>query len=183
MPKIIVKKQDWINLGYKLFSENGISGIIIEKMAKKLKVNKSSFYWYFKTKNIFVEQLILFWVQNETEQIIELANNEKIATEKFKILMSVIYKQNPFLDFVFYLKRYALKKKEIQNVIGKIDSQRIEYVKNLLYEMEYSEKEAKIKSSLLYKHLIGYHEIIRNKKQSTDYMKEVKIEISEFIKY
>jgi len=183
MPKIIAKKQDWINLGYKLFSKNGISGIIIEKMAEKLNVNKSSFYWHFKTKNIFIEQLILFWAQNETEQIIELANNEKTATEKFKILISVIYKQNPFLDFVFYLKRYAIKKTEIQNIIEKIDSQRVEYVKNLLHKMQYSEKEAKIKSSLLYKHLIGYHEIIRNKKQSTDYIKGVKIEINEFIKY
>ena len=50
MPKIIAKKQDWVDLGYRLFSEQGISGIVIEKMSEKLKVNKSSFYLYFKTK-------------------------------------------------------------------------------------------------------------------------------------
>ena len=41
MPKIIAKKEDWILLGYKLFSEMGMNGIIVEKMALKLKVNKS----------------------------------------------------------------------------------------------------------------------------------------------
>ena len=45
MPKIIAKKEDWIILGYKLFSEQGINGLVVEKMAQKLNVNKSSFYW------------------------------------------------------------------------------------------------------------------------------------------
>ena len=53
MPKIIAKKEDWIILGYKLFSKKGISGIVVEKMALKLSVNKSSFYWHFKTKKDF----------------------------------------------------------------------------------------------------------------------------------
>ena len=44
MPKIIAKKEDWIKLGYRIFAEQGASGIIVEKMAKILKVNKSSFY-------------------------------------------------------------------------------------------------------------------------------------------
>ena len=56
MPKIIAKKQDWINLGYKLFSEKGIAGIVVEKMASILNVNKSSFYWHFKTKKEFVNR-------------------------------------------------------------------------------------------------------------------------------
>jgi len=183
MPKIIAKKQDWVNLGYKLFSEQGISGIVIEKMAEKLKVNKSSFYWHFKTKKEFIQQLTEFWITNETEQIIRLTNNENSTLQKFKTLIAETYKKKPFLDFNFYLKRYARKEKKIQLIIDKIDNQRIEYVKNLLREMGYSMQDANIKSALLYKHLIGYHEMIRYKKQSTDYLREIKIEINQFIKY
>lgn len=111
MPKIIAKKQDWVNLGYKLFSEQGISGIVIEKMAEKLKVNKSSFYWHFKTKKEFIQQLTEFWISNETEQIIRLTNNENSTVQKFKTLIAETYKKKPFLDFNFYLKRYARKEK------------------------------------------------------------------------
>ena len=183
MPKIIAKKQDWINLGYKLFSEQGVTGINVEKMARKLKVNKSSFYWYFKTKKEFIQQLTEFWITIETEQIIRLTNNENSTLQKFKTLIAGTYKKKPFLDFNFYLKRYARKEKKIQLIIDKIDNQRIEYVKNLLREMGYSMQDANIKSALLYKHLIGYHEMIRYKKQSTDYLREIKIEINQFIKY
>ena len=56
MPKIVAQKKDWIELGYKLFSETGISGIVIEKMSKILNCNKSSFYWHFKAKKEFIQQ-------------------------------------------------------------------------------------------------------------------------------
>lgn len=183
MPKIIAKKQDWVNLGYKLFSELGISGIVIEKMAEKLKVNKSSFYWHFKTKKEFIQQLTEFWITNETKQIIRLTNNESSALQKFKTLVTLSYKKMPNQDFIFYIKRYAQKEKRTKSIIEKIDNQRVEYTKNLLQEIGYSEQDANVKSTLLYKHLIGYHEMIRYKKQIKDYQKEVKIELNQFIKY
>ena len=50
-------------------------------------------------------------------------------------------------------------------------------------DQEFKNKEAEIKSILLYKYLIGYHELIRYKKQSKNYLAEVKKEINQFIKY
>lgn len=183
MPKIIAKKEDWINLGFELFSEKGFSGIVIENMAKKLKVNKSSFYWHFNTKKEFIQQLVEFWITIETEQIISLTNNEKSAIEKFKIFIALSYKKMPNQDFIFYLKRYGQKEKSTKSIIEKIDSLRIDYVKNLLLEMGYSGADANIKSSLLYKHLIGYHEMIKYEKQSKDYQEEVRTELNQFIEY
>ena len=183
MPKIVALKEDWINLGFKLFSEKGIAGIVIEKMAYQLKVNKSSFYWHFKTKNEFILQLIDFWVKIETDQIIYFANQEKSALEKFKTLVRLTYKKMPNQDFIFFLKRYAQKKKNVKDIIKQIDFDRIEFVKGLLQAMGYSQEEANIKSSLFYKHLIGYHEMIRNEKQAITYSKEVKKELNQFIEY
>jgi len=183
MPKIVAKKEDWIKLGYRLFAEEGISGIIVEKMAKKLKVNKSSFYWHFKTKKDFIEQLIMFWINNETERIINLTDSEKPGLQKFKKLIALIYKQDLFLDFTFYLKRYARNEKKIQKIIDKIDNQRIAYADKLLQEIGHSKQDAKIKSMLLHKHFVGYHEVIRYKEQNVNYQKEVRKELNQFIKY
>jgi AcrR family transcriptional regulator len=183
MPKIVAKKEDWINLGYRIFSEQGASGIVVEKMAKILKVNKSSFYWHFKTQKDFIENLITFWIKNETERIIFLSDSKKTGTQKFKALFSLVYKQDPFLDFIFHLKRYSRKEKKIQLIIDNIDNKRIKYTYDLLLEMGYSKQDARIKSKLLYKHFLGYHELNRNKTQGDDYLKVVKKEIDQFIKF
>lgn len=181
MPKIIAKKEDWTNLGYRLFAEQGVSGINVEKMAKILKVNKSSFYWHFKTRKEFIRQLIMFWKDKETDRIINLTKDKKTGLAKFKAMIPLIYKQDPFLDFVFYLKRYARNDKETQAIIDNIDKMRIEYTYIILHEMGYPKKEAKIKAGFLYKHYIGYHEVIRYKEQSIDYEKEVQLELDQII--
>lgn len=183
MPKIVATKQDWIFLGYELFSEQGITGIVVEKMAKKLKVNKSSFYWHFKTKKEFIDAIIEYWVSNNTTQIISTTDSEQSGKDKFSKLIELAFKKEPYLDFIFHLKRYAIKNKKIQVLIDEIDHQRIEYTMNILIEMNFSKTEAKDKAILFYKYLIGYHEMIRYKKQSKNFLEEVKSELSQFIKY
>ena len=183
MPKIVAKKQDWITLGYKLFSEKGISGIVIETMAKRLKVNKSSFYWHFKTKKNFITEIIDFWVSADTTKIITEVESKPLGKEKFKALIEIAFKKDPYLDFIFFLKRYALKDKKIQTLINNIDKQRIDYTKGILIEMGFTEAEALKKSTLFYKYLIGYHEMIRYKKQSKEYVSEIKVELNQFIEY
>lgn len=87
----------------------------------------------------------------------------------------------PYLDFIFYLKRYAVKDKSISIIIDDVDNQRIDYVKRLLTEYGYKDNEAKIKASLLYKHLIGFYEMTRYKELDDNYMTEVKKEIDQII--
>ena len=102
MPKIIAKKEDWIILGYKLFSEKGINGIVVEKMALKLNVNKSSFYWHFKTKKDFLNEIISFWVSTDTNRIITTVESKPLGKEKFNGLIELAFKKEPYLiSFIF----------------------------------------------------------------------------------
>ncbi|HNP17128.1 MAG TPA: TetR/AcrR family transcriptional regulator [Fulvivirga sp.] len=181
MPKIVAQKIDWIKLGFKLFAKNGVSGIVIEQMSKQLNCNKSSFYWHFNTKKEFINQLANFWVENETKKIITLTSSEATGIDKLNKLIEVIYKKMPYSDFVLYLKRYAIKDKAISDIIDSVDRQRMDYVYGLLVEIGYSNSDAKIKSSLLYKHLIGCHEIMRYKELDDNYYINVKKEIHQII--
>ena len=181
MPKIVARKEDWIKLGYQLFTEEGEHGIVIDNMSKKLTCNRSSFYWHFKTKKAFIAEVIGHWVEKETQNIIRAIDKEKSAKERFRALIMLSFKQNPYLDFVFYLKKYALSDEVAKKAIYTIDGLRKNYVFSLLVELGYSPEEAKIKTSLFYKYLIGYHETIRYRKQTDNYIEEILVEIKYFI--
>lgn len=181
MPKIIAQKGDWVKLGYELFAQQGISGIVIEKMAKKLTCNKSSFYWHFKTKSDFIASIVTYWITTETEQIINFTDKGKKATQKIDKFLNITFKNDPYLEFIFYLKRYAIKNLKYQKIIDDIDQHRLDYTTNLFQEIGYTKNEAKIKASIFYKYLIGYHEMIRHKKQNKNYLSEVKNELKHFL--
>ncbi|MEM1123532.1 MAG: hypothetical protein AAGJ18_24045, partial [Bacteroidota bacterium] len=82
---------------------------------------------------------------------------------------------------IFFLKRYAQKNKEVQRIIDQVDARRLAFTAQLLEENGYSKKEATVKARIFYNYLIGYHEMLRNKKQSKDYLSEVKNDLQHFL--
>ncbi len=181
MPKIVAEKTAWIKLGFELFARHGAVGIVVDKMAGTLKCNRSSFYWHFKSKKEFINEIISYWTEADTEQIIVMTEKAGSPKQKFKNLVEVVFKKDPYMDFVFHIKRYATRENEIQRIIDEIDQRRINYVSSILVDLGYSERESDIKARLFYKYLIGYHEMLRYKPQTTNYVKEVCKELRQFI--
>lgn len=50
--------QAWINVGYDLFAHEGHEDLKVERLARILNLNKSGFYHYFGTHDIFIECLV-----------------------------------------------------------------------------------------------------------------------------
>lgn len=181
MPKIIATKNHWIELGYKLFSTSGIQGINVDQMSKVLKCNRSSFYWHFESKSKFLSELIKHWIVKETDRVILETERSQTDKEKLEKFLIIAFKNEPYLEFIFFLKRYAIKKPEIQSIIDDIDEKRLQYTSQLFQNIGYTKVQANIKASIFYKYLIGHHEMIRNKKQPQNYILKVKEELKHFI--
>jgi len=181
MPKIVATKTDWIKLGYELFSDSGEAGLNVDKMSRLLRCNKSSFYWHFKTKKDFIQCLIDYWINTDTVLIIDKVNEQVTAQKRLLKLVEIACKKDANLDFIFYLKKYSQSNKAVAKIVEQIDSKRIAFVGGLLVETGYSKKEAALKAGLFYKYIIGYHEMIRYKKQKKNYLSKVLLEINQFI--
>lgn len=177
MPKIVATKEQWIKLGYELFSEAGIMGLNVEVMSKRLKCNRSSFYWHFKSKDDFVDNLVDFWTSLYTNGVIAEANKEKDPHKKLFKLIAITLEEDSNLDFIFYLKKYGEKNKRIKTVVDQIDSKRIDFGIELLKELGYSKEDALFKSVIVYKYLIGHHEMMKYKKRPKNYPVAAKNEI------
>ncbi|GAB4245746.1 MAG: hypothetical protein Tsb0034_24380 [Ekhidna sp.] len=182
MPKVVAEKRDWIKLGFELFANHGEAGIIVDKMVAKLKCNRSSFYWHFKSKKGFIREIVDYWMDFDTEAIIALTEKSQSPKVKLKSLVATVFHKDPQMDFVFYLKRYAQKDDTIRDLIDQVDQRRMKYVSDIFQELGYSKKDAELKASIFYKYLIGYHEMIRYRNQPKDYVKIVFDELTHFIK-
>lgn len=178
MPKIVCSKEDWIKLGYGLFSVKGVDGLVVEQMAAKLKCNKSSFYWHFKNKTKFIDEIVDYWIQQETQGVIDYVEAYDNPTEKYQAFLTICFQHDPYLEFIFFLKRYAVKSKRHQRIIDEIDQRRLDYTTSLYVGLGFSNARAKFMASVFYKYLIGYHEMNRFRKPNKDYLKVVKKELS-----
>lgn len=72
-------KQPWILVGYDLFSKEGLKGLKIEVIARKVSKSKSSFYHHFADMEVFVETLLSYHL-----------SRAKIIGERERLCKSVV---------------------------------------------------------------------------------------------
>lgn len=85
----------WIETGYNLLAIAGPGGVHIEKIARILEANKSSFYHFFGTMEIFYDELILHhyeridMVLNECKNLQSLDPEYLVQMVKHKVIFMV----------------------------------------------------------------------------------------------
>ncbi|MEM6265716.1 MAG: TetR/AcrR family transcriptional regulator [Bacteroidota bacterium] len=57
------KQEDWIHVGYRIFAYEGPQKLKVERLAKQVGKNKSSFYHFFADLVVFTEQLLAFHME------------------------------------------------------------------------------------------------------------------------
>jgi len=91
----------WLETGYKCFAYNGPNGLRIEKLAKEVGKNKSSFYHFFADLEVFTERLLTFHLS----QAKAISKMESIAKSEEE-LISIILEHKVDLLFNRQLRIY-----------------------------------------------------------------------------
>lgn len=62
-------KQDWLEAALEMLESAGIDAVRVEKLAARLGISKSGFYWHFRDRSDLQQQLLEFWAHEYTEII------------------------------------------------------------------------------------------------------------------
>ena len=68
-----VTRRDWINLALQTLISDGIESVRVLPLGQKLGVSRSSFYWYFESRQDLLDQLLAHWRDTNTRAIFERA--------------------------------------------------------------------------------------------------------------
>lgn len=143
----------------KVLLTDGVDQVLVLPLAEKLKVSRSSFYWYFKNRQDMLAQLLAHWSGTNTRAIVEQAAkpSETIidgVLHIFECWVDVrIY--SPRLDFA--VRNWARQSAEVRKLVEKADDARIEAIRGTFLRHGYSEEDALIRARVLYFMQVGYY--------------------------
>jgi AcrR family transcriptional regulator len=81
------KSKLWLKAGYVLFAEDGFAGIQIERLARILGHNKSGFYHYFSTVDIYNDALLDLHLKKVKVFLVRLKEIETVEPGYFQLLI------------------------------------------------------------------------------------------------
>lgn len=144
----------WIDASLAVLGEQGIDGVRVEVLAKRLNVTKGSFYWHFKDRDALLEQMLERWRRRATLALIErLDSNVSTPSERLRRLLRLPLKGQAAIlaaEIELAIRLWGRNDPRAKAALHEVDELRLQYIRNLLMQADLPEEEAHARAILAY---------------------------------
>ncbi|WP_195179477.1 TetR/AcrR family transcriptional regulator [Mesorhizobium sp. INR15] len=162
-------REDWLKLALETLISDGVERVRVQILGQSLDVSRSSFYWYFKSRQDLLDQLLEYWRQTNTRFIVERA--ERPAPSVVRAVMNIFECWvdeklfDPRLDFA--IRAWARRSPATRRVLDEADDQRVNAIRDMFLRHGYDQEDAFVRARVLYFMQIGYYSLELNEPMSS----------------
>ena len=150
-------KQDWLEAGLTLLGSTGSPDLTIDQLTEYLGVTKGSFYHHFKNYQEYAAQLLTFWEEYYTAEVIRLAETTQEPLAIIDNLIKSLLTRTS--DPEAAIRAWALQDDTVRTYVAKIDQRRTLYLQQLFQAITGDDEQACLMSNMLSTMLIGCYSI------------------------
>ncbi|MCP4722683.1 MAG: TetR/AcrR family transcriptional regulator [Desulfobacteraceae bacterium] len=152
-------KNNWFAEGFKILRSTGAAGLTIENLTRGLNKTKGSFYHHFKNRKDYSRQLLEQWEESQAIEIIQSSKQRKTLEGINESLVNLSEKaMDPKTEVA--IRAWALRDPLARKFQERIDSQRMDFLRNMFSLMTDDKDKAELFSLIRYCFYIGSHQII-----------------------
>lgn len=154
-----VTRADWLRVALDLLVSDGVQSVKVQTIGARLDVSRSSFYWYFKSRQDLLDQLLAEWERSNTGVMIRHSTLPAgTITQAINNFFRCVVDPNGFnhaLDFA--VREWARRDGKVRRVIDRSDTARQQAIAAMFERHGYDAAEADIRARVLYYQQIGYY--------------------------
>lgn len=146
-------KQDLLKRGMEILAAQGIDRLTIDALCTSLKVTKGSFYHHFKNLKNFRQELLEFWMEENTEQKKVLADQCGTELEQYARILG--YAASLPHDQEKALRAWAMQDPQVAEYQARVDKSRMDYLAGLLSALLPAPAQAGMAARIVLSAMIG----------------------------
>lgn len=148
----------WLEAAYESLIESGVEAVRILPLAKRLKLSRTSFYWFFKDREELLAALLERWRVKNTDSLVSQsqAYAESVAEATLNVFDCWL---NPALfdsQFEFAVRSWALQDARVAAQVEIADKARLAALTGLFLRFGYEALPADVRARSMYLTQIGY---------------------------
>ncbi|OIQ45874.1 MAG: TetR family transcriptional regulator [Roseobacter sp. MedPE-SW] len=153
-----VTRDDWLNVAMDVLITDGVEQVKVLALAERMNVSRSSFYWYFKSRQDLLDALLTTWEQTNTAAMLDRAEApaEAITGAVLNVFHCIANPAlfNTALDFA--VRDWARRSGKVRNLLDRSDARRVEALTQMFIRYDYGALEAMTRAKVLYYMQLGY---------------------------
>lgn len=154
-----VTRQDWLNVAREVLISDGVGEVKIVALGARLGVSRSSFYWYFESRQDLLDALLDAWEVRNTALLRDrCARSAATITEAVCNFFECFIDPNlfdPGLDFA--VREWARRDDGLRARVDAADAVRLDAITAMFARYRYDAASADIRARIVYFQQLGYH--------------------------
>lgn len=128
-------RQTWVSAAMDVLAADGIQGVRVELLARKLKITKGAFYHHFKDRNDLLAAMLEHWRRSMATEIIYELEDISNPRERFHRLMQLpLHDTRIDFDVELAIRLWARGDPGAQAVLEEVDALRLDYLIKVVTE-------------------------------------------------
>jgi len=154
-------RADWLKAALDVLVSDGVENVKVLTLAERLGVSRSSFYWFFRSREHLLDLLLQHWRDGNTRVLVEQASapSETVIEGVLNIFACWLNEDlfDPRLDFT--VREWARRSGHVRRAVDQADDARVEAIKRMFIRHGYRDQDAFIRARVLYFMQIGYYSL------------------------
>lgn len=148
----------WLGAAYDSLIRSGVDSVRIMPLSERVKLSRTSFYWFFKDRDALLDALLDRWKSKNTQNLVR--QTEAYAESITEAILNVFdcWLDQRLFDskFEFAVRNWAQRSANVAAEIVAADNIRIEALKAMFVRFGYEPLPADVRSRTIYLTQIGY---------------------------
>lgn len=148
----------WLEAAYDSLIRNGVDSVRIMPLSERVKLSRTSFYWFFKDRDALLRALLERWKSKNTANLVRQteAYSESITEAILNVFDCWLDSRLFDSKFEFAVRNWAQRSDDVAAEIAEADKQRIEALTAMFVRFGYKPIPADVRSRTIYLTQIGY---------------------------
>ena len=148
----------WLSAAHDALLEGGVDAVKIMPLAKKLKLSRASFYWFFQDREQLLAALLKLWRDKNTGNLVMRANAYADSLAEAILNVSDCWFDNGLFDsrLEFAIRSWAIQSDDIRAEVQEADRQRLDALTDLFSRFGMAPQLADVRARTIYLVQIGY---------------------------
>ena len=154
-----IGRQGWLDAARAILIRDGVAGVKVDRIARRLKVTRGGFYWFFDSHRQLLQALLEDWEQRNTEGFKSvLRESGRNGMAEFQALVDIWLNEksySPAWDAA--VRDWARVSAKVANAVRRTDDIRIDVLRQVFLDMGFEAAEAFVRARVCYFHQVGYY--------------------------
>lgn len=151
-------REAWLEVAYQILLESGIDAVRIVSLAKRLKLARTSFYWFFKDRDALLAALLELWQQKNTTALLQQTVAPASSLAEATLNLFDCWLDNQLFDnrFEHAIRSWGVQSAAVAQALAAADRQRLEAITAMFIHHRCEPLVADVRARALYLTQIGY---------------------------